>query len=113
MMNEKLKMEIEKVLRIDLDSFKKNLTEDLEAYDYIFFMYYKDGNWETHVFYPGEFIKTEDCDFIFYFTTVDSIFSFEDQWNRFVENLRIHVLKFRNGEKGDKKREGRTAEVEV
>ena len=95
MMNEKLEMEIGKVLRIDLDLFKKNLTEDLEAYDYIFFIYYKDGNWETRVFYPGEFIKIEDCDFMFYFTAVDDVFSFEDQWNRFVENLRIHVLKFR------------------
>jgi hypothetical protein len=99
MMNEKLEMEVEKVLRIDLDSFKKDLMEDLEAYNYIFFIYYKDGNWETRVFYPGEFIETEDYDFIFYFTTVDNVFSFEDQWNRFVENLRIHVLKFRNGGK--------------
>jgi hypothetical protein len=92
MMDEKLEMKIEKLLRWDLDSFKKNLMEDLEAYDYVFFAYYKNGNWGTYVFYPGEFIKTEDCDFMFYFTTVDDVFSFEDQWNRFIENLRIYVL---------------------
>jgi len=98
-MTENRQMEIEKALHMDLNSFKKNLMEDLEAYDYIFFIYYKDGNWETRVFYPGEFIKIEDCDFMFYFITVDDTFSFEDQWNRFLENLRIHVLKFRNGGK--------------
>jgi len=97
-MNDKLRTEIERFLRWDLDSFKKALKQDIEDNDYVFMIIYKDKTYYEHVFYPAEVIKiedTENCDYIFYFSKFDK---FELQWDVFIENLRVHVLKLRGKE---------------
>ena len=97
-MNDKLKIEIERFLRWDLDGFKKVLKQDIEDYDYVFMIIYKDKTYHEHVFYPVEIIKIEgieNCDYMFYFNKFDN---FESQWNTFIENLRAHVLKLRGKE---------------